>query len=85
MISNEFRLFGYFGCFDLVDPNGEEIGNTSDIANNFLQELHNNHIITMYRPPNFHIAPPLITTKEELDICFDRIEKAVKVIDDKFY
>ena len=88
---HEFRLYGMFGCFDMVAPSID--GNVDDNVNHpsveittyFANMMRYYGVIHMFRPPLFHIAPPLISTETELDDVFDRIESAIIDTVDKYY
>ena len=81
----DFRLYGYFGCFDLICPKKEKLKKDSEISNYFQEQLFENKLISMYRVPHFHIAPALIATIEDIDECFSRIEKATIATVDKYF
>ena len=72
LFKSNFRLHGFFGCMEIAHTdNGEE---NQGIITSFSNNMQRNGIIHMFRPPLFHIAPPLVTTKDDLDIVFDRIK-----------
>jgi len=71
LFRSNFRLYGFFGCMEIQQgDDGEE---NQGIIESFADNLRRNGIIHMFRPPLFHIAPPLVSTKEDLDTVFERI------------
>lgn len=75
-----------FGCFDLVDKNGQPIQKSvsapiPEKVQKFKAKLLENGIFTWVRSPVFHLAPPLIIKENELNLAFDKIDDALKVLD----
>ena len=57
----------------MICPDENTLEKDSEISHLILEKLNEKRIIAMYRSPLFHIAPPLIATKQELEWCFDSI------------
>ena len=75
LFHDTFRLHGSFGCMDMrmTDDGAMNEG----IINCFAERLRAHGIIHMFRPPLFHIAPPLNCTPAEIHQMFDLIRLAV--------
>lgn len=74
LFHTKFRLHGAFGCMDMrMTDDGEE---NEGIINCFADRLREHGIIHMFRPPLFHIAPPLNSTPSEIHEAFRRIRLA---------
>ena len=74
LFKNEFRIHGAFGCMDMqLTDNGEV---NEGIIECFAERMRRQGVIHMFRPPLFHIAPPLNCTADEIDEAFERIHIA---------
>ena len=83
----DVRSIGLFGAIEFSHSKDERKPiTTAKNGENFLQEfllhLRENGILTFGGGSHILIAPPLITTKEELDEIFDRLDKAIEYADE---
>lgn len=82
LFHDEFRLHGAFGCMDMRMTDDGDMND--GIINCFAERLREHGIIHMFRPPLFHIAPPLNSTSEEINEMFERINCAVDDTTERF-
>lgn len=80
------RAAGAFGCLDLQDPKtGErpmQVGDPMPPAiANFKKAFNNEGLIGFVRPPQVHCAPPLVITEAELRDGFERLDRALGVLE----
>merc|ERR550537_260391 len=79
------RAIGLFGCLDLVQSDGHLIQKLNEpagpAAKTFKKALTEQGIFSLFRPPLFHIAPPLIISEEELRDGFKRVSRALSALD----
>jgi len=72
-----------FGAFDLVDVKGPNKGNRfcryegGASAMKLKQAMNDEGLIALFRQTLVHVAPPLITTEEELRDGFERMDRAL--------
>jgi len=82
----QFRSIGLFGCFDIHDVNGDNPKLQHDPADvaflRYKQAYHEEGLVGLHRYPHIHCAPPLIITEQELLDGFERLHRAVTVLDD---
>jgi adenosylmethionine-8-amino-7-oxononanoate aminotransferase len=80
------RAIGAFGCLDLEDPKtGKkvmELGQplTPQLAN-FKKAFNQEGLIGFLRPPQVHCGPPLIISETELRDGFQRLDRALSVLE----
>jgi len=82
----QYRSIGLFGCFDAHAPDGSnpQLQHLA-VENAFVEykkAFSENGLIGLLRPPQMHVAPPLIITQEELLDGFERQDKALDALDD---
>jgi taurine---2-oxoglutarate transaminase len=82
----QYRAIGLFGCFDVHDTDGcnpKLPFETADLAfQRYAQAYTENGLMGLHRYPHIHCAPPLIISKEELLDGFERLHRALLVLDD---
>jgi len=71
-----YRRYGFFACLDMCEPDGSGNDASSDTTDIFQKYMTDEGIMGFFRPPALHIAPPLITTNEEIHQLFDSIDRA---------
>merc|ERR1711876_60159 len=80
------RAIGLFGCLDLIGKDGNIIQelhqSQSPKTQAFRQTMLDNGLWGLFRPPLLHCAPPLIITEAELRDGFQRLDRALDVLDD---
>jgi len=79
------RAMGLFGCLDLVTPDGRAMqplrGPPHAALPAFKRALLDNGVFGLVRPPLLHTAPPLVINEAELRDGFDRVGRALSVLD----
>jgi len=79
------RTIGLFGCVDLVTPDGKYMqpvaGPAHPAVAGFKRALADEGIFGFVRPPLLHTAPPLVITEAELVEGFNRVDRALDVLD----
>eukprot|EP00811_Abedinium_folium_P010181 NODE_19417_length_844_cov_2.170153.p2 GENE.NODE_19417_length_844_cov_2.170153~~NODE_19417_length_844_cov_2.170153.p2 ORF type:complete len:119 (+),score=54.47 NODE_19417_length_844_cov_2.170153:30-359(+) len=79
------RAIGLFGCLDLVLPDGSPVQNlqgpSPDFVNDFRAAYRANGLFGLVRAPLLHCCPPLTISEEELRDGFERLSKALEVLD----
>jgi len=79
------RVIGLFGCLDLQGVDGRAIqtlnGPSPPAVMAFRQALKDNGLMGLFRPPLLHCCPPLVITEEQLVDGFERLSKALTVLD----
>merc|ERR1712151_1162441 len=79
----QYRAIGYFGAFDIHTPDGNIPGPAEDAAFvEYRKAFTQNGLMALVRPPHIHVAPPLITTEEQLLDGFDRQDNALFYLDE---
>jgi len=80
------RVLGLFGCLDLIGPDGRYVqplgGPPHPAVAHFKRALSDEGVFGLVRVPLLHTAPPLIITEEQLRDGFDRVDRALSVLDD---
>jgi taurine--2-oxoglutarate transaminase len=82
----QYRAIGMFGCLDVQDVNGNnpklqhEKGHAAFDA--YKKAYKENGLIGLHRYPHIHCAPPLVISEDELLDGFDRLDRALHVLDD---
>ena len=82
----QYRQIGMFGCFDVqaTDGSNPQVQHAA-IGKAFVEykkAYTANGLIGLMRPPQLHVAPPLIISEDELLDGFDRQDKALDALDD---
>jgi taurine--2-oxoglutarate transaminase len=82
----QFRAIGMFGCFDVMDISGSNPKLQHEAAHEAFSKYREaftaNGLVGLHRYPHIHCAPPLIISEEELMDGFDRLDRALSVLDD---
>lgn len=79
----QYRAIGYFGAFDIHKPDGSFPGPEDDAAFSIYRKAFTEQgLMALVRPPHCHVAPPLITTEEQLQDGFERQDNALYHLDD---
>ena len=82
----QYRAIGMFGVLDVQDIDGSNPKLQHEKAhaafNKYKQAFHQNGLIGLHRYPHIHCAPPLTITEDELNDGFDRLDRALCVLDD---
>jgi len=82
----QYRAIGMFGCFDIQDINGANPKLQHEAAHEafhkYKQAFLDNGLVGLHRYPHIHCAPPLSITEEELIDGFQRLDRALDVLDD---
>lgn len=82
----QYRAIGLFGCFDVQDVNGNNPKLQHEVAheafNLYKKAYAENGLVGLHRYPHIHCAPPLVITEHELLDGFDRLNRAVGVLND---
>jgi taurine---2-oxoglutarate transaminase len=82
----QYRAIGLFGCFDVQDITGSVPKLQHEPAHEaffkYKKAYADNGLVGLHRYPHIHCAPPLIISQEELLDGFDRLERAITVLDD---
>jgi len=79
------RGVGLFGCLDLVGKDGKAIQRldqgSPEAVRVFRKTLRDHGLVSLFRPPFLHCAPPLVITEEELRDGFSRLDRALTELD----
>jgi len=82
----QFRAIGLFGCFDVQDVTGANPKLQHEGAHEafakYKKAYTENGLVGLHRYPHIHCAPPLVITESELLDGFDRLDRALTVLDD---
>eukprot|EP00339_Tiarina_fusa_P004837 CAMPEP_0117013568 /NCGR_PEP_ID=MMETSP0472-20121206/11171_1 /TAXON_ID=693140 ORGANISM="Tiarina fusus, Strain LIS" /NCGR_SAMPLE_ID=MMETSP0472 /ASSEMBLY_ACC=CAM_ASM_000603 /LENGTH=508 /DNA_ID=CAMNT_0004716913 /DNA_START=15 /DNA_END=1541 /DNA_ORIENTATION=- len=82
----QFRSIGMFGCFDIHDPNGVNPKLQHEAAHaafaKYKEAYNENGLVGLHRYPHIHCAPPLVISEEELIDGFQRLDRALSVLDE---
>lgn len=82
------RCVGLFGCLDLVDSQSGRFvqpplsQTINPKVGRFKEAMADNGLFGLFRAPLLHCAPPLTITEEQLRDGFQRLDKALLVLDD---
>jgi taurine--2-oxoglutarate transaminase len=83
----QYRAVGLFGCFDVHQPSGDIPKLQHEAAHAAFQKYKAaftaNGLVGIHRYPHIHCAPPLNITEEELVDGFQRLDRALSVLDDE--
>ena len=82
----QFRAIGLFGCFDVMDISGSNPKLQHEAAHEafhkYREAYTENGLVGLHRYPHIHCAPPLIIQEHELLDGFQRLDRALSVLDD---
>jgi taurine---2-oxoglutarate transaminase len=82
----QFRAIGLFGCFDVQDTAGNNPKLQHEAADEafykYKTAFAENGLVGIHRYPHIHCAPPLVINEEELLDGFQRLDRALHVLDD---
>lgn len=82
----QYRAIGLFGCFDVQDISGNNPKLQHEAAheafNTYKKAFTENGLVGLHRYPHIHCAPPLVISEDELLDGFDRLDRALSVLDD---
>jgi adenosylmethionine-8-amino-7-oxononanoate aminotransferase len=82
-VVKQARCLGLFGCMDFANPDGSLIQNVGEAPGEktlaFKAKMADVGLYAFFRPPQFHCAPPLIITEEELRDGFSRVDECLEV------
>lgn len=79
----QYRSVGFFGAFDIHLPNGEIPGPEHEAAFVEYKKAYTEAgLIKLLRAPIIHVAPPLITSEEQLQDGFARQDDALYTLDE---
>jgi adenosylmethionine-8-amino-7-oxononanoate aminotransferase len=82
----QYRSIGLFGCLDIQDKEGrnpklqhEAFG---EAFLKYKKAFHEEGLLGLHRFPHIHCAPPLTISEEELIDGFERLDRALTVLDE---
>jgi len=82
----QYRAIGMFGCFDVQDMEGANPKLQHEAAHQafhkYKEAFIEQGLVGLHRYPHIHCAPPLSITEEELIDGFQRLDRALDVLDD---
>uniref|UniRef100_A0A7S1YC61 Uncharacterized protein n=1 Tax=Grammatophora oceanica TaxID=210454 RepID=A0A7S1YC61_9STRA len=82
----QYRSVGMFGCLDVREVAGTNPKLQHEAAHSafhkYKQAFSDNGLVGLHRYPHIHCAPPLSITEDELLDGFDRLDRAICVLDD---
>jgi len=82
----QYRSVGLFGCLDVKEIRGTNPKLQHEAAHEafakYKQAYNENGLVGLHRYPHIHCAPPLSITEDELLDGFDRLDRALDVLDD---
>jgi taurine--2-oxoglutarate transaminase len=82
----QYRAIGLFGCFDVQEPNGANPKLQHEAAHEafhkYKKAYTENGLVGLHRYPHIHCAPPLIISEHELIDGFQRLDRALHVLDE---
>lgn len=82
----QYRAIGMFGAFDIQTLSGANPKLQHEAAHEafslYKKAFTENGLVGLHRYPHIHCAPPLIISEEELLDGFDRLDRAISVLDD---
>eukprot|EP01084_Bolivina_argentea_P053432 98085_1 len=78
------RVHGMAGCIDVMDPKTMDIiCSTNEVHPKMMElrtKLNENGMMTFVRGPIVHIAPPLISTPQDIEYGFSILQKSLKQV-----
>jgi taurine---2-oxoglutarate transaminase len=82
----QFRAIGLFGCFDVHDTAGNnpklQHEAPSEAFDKYKLAFAENGLVGIHRYPHIHCAPPLVINEAELLDGFQRLDRALHVLDE---
>ena len=82
----QYRAIGMFVCFDVHTPCGANPKLQHEAAHEAFQKYKaaylENGLVGLHRYPHIHCAPPLSITEDELIDGFQRLDRALDVLDE---
>jgi adenosylmethionine-8-amino-7-oxononanoate aminotransferase len=82
----QYRAIGLFGCLDVQDINGKNPKLQHEAAHEaffeYKKEYNRQGLVGLHRYPHIHCAPPLSITEDELIDGFERLDRALDVLDE---
>jgi taurine--2-oxoglutarate transaminase len=82
----QYRAIGLFGCFDVHEPNGANPKLQHEAAHEafhkYKKAYNDNGLVGIHRYPHIHCAPPLIISEHEMIDGFQRLDRALHVLDE---
>lgn len=82
----QYRAIGLFGCLDVQDINGKNPKLQHEAAHDaffeYKKEFIRQGLVGLHRYPHIHCAPPLSITEDELIDGFERLDRALDVLDE---
>jgi len=82
----QYRAIGLFGCLDIQDTQGKNPKLQHEAAGEaffkYKQAFVNEGLVGLHRFPHVHCAPPLTISEEELIDGFERLDRALTVLDE---
>jgi taurine--2-oxoglutarate transaminase len=82
----QYRAIGMFGCMDIHDTTGKNPKLQHHAPHEAFLEYKKayaeNGLVGLHRYPHVHCAPPLNITEDQLLDGFDRLDRALFVLDD---
>jgi adenosylmethionine-8-amino-7-oxononanoate aminotransferase len=82
----QYRAIGLFGCLDIQDTQGKNPKLQHEAAGEaffkYKKAFIDEGLVGLHRFPHVHCAPPLTITEEELIDGFERLDRALYVLDE---
>ena len=82
----QYRAIGLFGCLDVKDIAGNNPKLQHEAAHEaflkYKKAYTENGLVGLHRYPHIHCAPPLVISEEEMRDGFNRLDRALSVLDD---
>jgi taurine---2-oxoglutarate transaminase len=82
----QVRAIGLFGCLDVQDLAGNNPKLQHEAAHEafgkYKKAYEEQGLVGIHRYPHIHCAPPLVISEEEMRDGFDRLDRALHVLDD---
>ena len=83
----QYRAIGLFGAFDVQDASGgipklqHQPAKDENVFQAYKRAYAEAGLVGLHRYPHIHSAPPLVINREELEDGFDRLDRAISVLD----
>jgi len=82
----QYRAIGLFGCLDIQDTQGKnpklQHEAPGEAFHKYKQAFLEEGLVGLHRFPHVHCAPPLTITEDELIDGFERLDRALNVLDE---
>jgi taurine--2-oxoglutarate transaminase len=82
----QYRAIGMFGCFDVHDSHGRNPKLQHETAHEaftkYKEAYHRQGLVGIHRYPHIHCAPPLTIQDDQLIDGFQRLDRALCVLDE---